>query len=158
MIFCFDTNAFIQPWHNRYPIDLFPDFWNDIDQMGKRGDIIASEEVLRELQRIDDALHDWMKERPHLFHPTDEQIQRAVRAIFEVAEFQRLIDTKKNRSMAEPFVIALAQIRKATVVTEEQFDRKRKHVRIPDVCESLGVPCIKVVEFMRRTDMTFKRP
>lgn len=102
-------------------------------------------------------LYEWVKTRPHFFYPLDEDIQHATQQILRDPKFQRLINTQKNRSMADPFVIAMAQVRKAVVVTEEQRVPNRKKVKIPDVCDVLGIRCITVVDFMRENGMGFKR-
>ena len=79
---------------------------NKIDGLIDQGVLIASEEVLFELEKKDDEVCEWMKEREHMFVPTDEETQRAVSNILR--NHEKLIDERKSRSGADPFVIALA--------------------------------------------------
>ncbi len=156
MIFCFDTNAFIEPWNRRYPIDLFADFWSTIDEMGQNGIVLATEEVLKELKKVDDDLHRWTNERSHIFRAIDDDVQDQVIAILD--SHPHLVNAIKNRSMADPFVIAQALSSGAAVVSEELPDPRRRadRVKIPEVCAAYRVECINVLEFMRRTGMQFQ--
>ena len=81
------------------------------------GDIIASEEALEALKRKDDEVHQWARERRQMFIPLYPDIQQSVINI--LTNYPRLIDNRKNRSGAAPFVIALAQIESCAVVTYE---------------------------------------
>jgi hypothetical protein len=60
----------------------------------------------------------------------------------------------KNRSQADPFVIATAMFRNATVVTGELQGTERRP-RIPDVCQAEGVPCINFLQMLRDFGLTF---
>lgn len=52
-------------------------------------------------------MHEWAKNhKAALFVPIDEEQQQHVATI--LARYERLVDTRKNRSAADPFVIALA--------------------------------------------------
>ncbi len=155
--YCFDTNVFIQSWRNRYPPDIMPDFWEDIEALARKEIVFSPDEVRVELEKIDDDLFAWVKERKCFFRPISEDVQAQVRQILAVERFQSLLNTQKNRSMADPFVIAMARSMNATVVTEEQRVAQGKRVKIPDVCDALGIPCVSVVGFMRQMGMTFRR-
>jgi len=72
-------------------------------------------------------------------------------------KYPRLVDTKKNRSAADPFVIAQAMASNSIVVTEEISARGSKSPKIPDVCSAFNIDSINVLEFMRRVGMKFKR-
>jgi hypothetical protein len=66
-----------------------------------------------------------------------------------------LADPESTRNRADPFVIALAQVAHATVVTEELPSQKASKVSIPDVCRALEVPCTDVYGFVRAEGWTF---
>lgn len=57
------------------------------------------------------------------------------------------MDVRKDRSRADPFVIATAKVIGATVVTDEKHGAE-KDPRIPFVCERLGVPCLTPSAFV----------
>ena len=110
-------------------------------------DIIASEEVLEELRRKDDEVYRWARERSRMFIPLYPDIQQSVINI--LTNYPRLIDNRRNRSGADPFVIALAQIENCAVVTYETLSHSSNRPRIPDVCKSIGIRCISMTELFR---------
>jgi hypothetical protein len=92
--------------------------WDAIEGLIDDGHLRATEEVLTELERKDDEVHEWAAARLHLFVPIDEQIQLNVTAL--LASHEKLLDTRAGRSAADPFVIALAQVEGCAVVTGER--------------------------------------
>jgi len=147
MSYSLDTSGFLDAWIRHYPIDVFPTIWGRFDDAIKSGQLLASEEVLRELERKDDDAYSWMKSHPEMIVPFDQQIEAEV--IRLMTRFPRLVDTKKGRSGGDPFVIAVAIIGGHTVITGEHATGKPDVPRIPDVCKELGVPCIRMLDFFR---------
>lgn len=137
------------------PTRLFPSLWERFDDLIKSGNIIATEEVLIELERKDDDVHRWALERRQMFVPMYGNIQQA--AISILAKYPRLIDNRKNRSSADPFVIALAQAQRedCAVVTYETHSNSPDRPRIPDVCDALGIRCINVSELIQEEGWRF---
>lgn len=152
-LFCLDTNALIEPWHRRYPPDMFPRFWDQLDTLAAEGIVLAPEEVLHELSKVDDDLYAWARARRHFFRPIDRAVQAAMQAILR--QFPRLVDDKKGRNIADPWVIAQAQVSSAIVVTDE-LPRHGKSPRIPDVCEAMNIPWTNLLAFMREVGMSFR--
>jgi hypothetical protein len=109
--------------------------------------LFASEEVLVELKRKADEVYNWALDREAMFIPTDEDIQRPVSNILSCHE--RLVDTRRNRSGADPFVIALAEVKGYTVVTYETRVGNPNKPYIPDVCDGLGIRSMSFLEFIR---------
>jgi len=142
-----DTSAILHAWRRSYPPEVFPSLWKKFDELIERGDLLATEEVLRELEKKDDEVHEWVKRRQHMIVPIDVRIQEVVSTI--LASHKKLLDTRKNRSGADPFVIALAVIRDCTVVTNEAPTSSPSRPNIPDVCSALGVRSIDVLGLIR---------
>ncbi|MYD35710.1 MAG: DUF4411 family protein [Dehalococcoidia bacterium] len=155
MAYCFDTSVYINAWQRDYRPAAFHSFWEKIETYVDEGQILTTEEVRIELQRKDDQIVAWAKERPHMFVPIDIAIQNAVLTI--LARFPRLIDTRKNRSGADPFVIGLAKIQHLTVVTYERSSGNLQKPNIPDVCDSpaIDVECISLMDMITREGWTF---
>ena len=150
-IYCLDTSALIQPWNTYYSMDLCPEYWDVLDDLGKRGVVFCTQEVRREIQKGDDDLFAWVKERDFLFREMTEEVQQNLRHIVE--KHRELVDTKKDRSIADPWVIAHAMAEKATVVTKEGFAPRR--IKIPDVCSALRVRCVDDFQFLREAGVRF---
>ena len=146
--YCFDTSVFINAWRRDYPRDVFGAFWDRLEAMIEDGKIVAPEEVRIELERKDDEILDWTNQRRYMFVPIDIPVQEAVLTI--LARFPRLVDTRKNRSGADPFVVALAMVRGLAVVTYERPSGNLARPNIPDACGVLDIGCISLLEMMRR--------
>ncbi len=154
MIFCLDTSAWMDGWSRDYPKDVFPSLWKNLETQITTGNIKSSEEVYVEIKKKDDELYSWLKNRKiKIFVPIEEEIQELVSEI--LADHPRLVDTKKNRSQADPFVIATAEYLNAVLVTGEKASNKIEIPKIPDVCQHRGVACCSFLEMLRRTGWQF---
>ncbi len=151
--YCVDTSALIDAWVRSYPQDAFPTFWTNVDCMIGNGSLICPDEVLHELEKQEDDLHQWGKNRPALFYPIDEELQLAVRQV--LGDFPRLVDTKRFRHQADPFLIALAKITGRTVVSGEKNSGRPDAPKIPDVCARYGIRCITVLQLIREQQWRF---
>ncbi len=152
-IYCFDTSAFLDAWNRHYPPDVFPQLWNAIEERIAAGTIVTPEEVQVELAKKDDALLKWAKRQAGLFCDLDEPQQ--VSATEVLAKLPRLIDTRKGRSGADPFVVALARTRGAVVVTGENDDGTPEKPKIPTACGAFGIRCIRMLAFIREQHWIF---
>ena len=117
-----------------------------------RSSIIAPEEVRLEIEKVDDDLHKWVRDRGAIFMPPTEDVQKSVIDI--LASHPRLVDDKRGRSLGDPWVIAQACVDSAVVVTEENAGGGRSP-KIPDVCEHLGVPYTNVLGLIRAMGLRF---
>ena len=151
MKYCLDTSALMEPWNKYYSMDLCPQYWDVLNDLGEKGIVFCTHDVKREIEKKDDDLFAWIKDRPFLFREVTEQVQENLRGI--LASHSRLVNTAKERSMADPWVIAHAMAENATVVTKEGFAPRK--IKIPDVCMALKVPCIDDFEFLRRVGVRF---
>jgi hypothetical protein len=130
-----------------YPMDVFPGAWALMDKLIDEGVIGSVDEVLEELKAQDDGLCRWAKEHKQIFLSLDESIQLQASAI--LTTHPNLIDLKKRKSGADPFVIAAAIVNSAAVVTEEKPSRGPQAVKIPDVCKAYKVPCMTLLDLLR---------
>lgn len=103
MSYSVDTSAFLDAWVRYYPLDVFPGMWQQMDRAAKNGTLLASDEVLRELERKDDGAHKWIKERPEMLIELNGEIKAQVREIMR--RYPRLVDTKKGRSVGTPSLL-----------------------------------------------------
>lgn len=141
-----DTSMLIQTWR-LYPQNIFPSVWRMMDDLVNNSIIVATEEVRHELAKKDDDVLSWARQRRSLFVPVNDAVQLAVRNILR--RYPRLIDTRRNRSGADPFVVGLAMAANLTVVTEERPTNSANRPSIPDACAGLGVRCINILDMLR---------
>lgn len=156
MKYLLDANVFIQASRFYYPMDIFPQFWEWIDEKNKTGDIYSITSIFEELQAGNDKLAQWAKDRKDtswFFTIEDERTQNE---FTKIANWLNKNTTLKPQAVpgflkgADPWLIAKAMAEKYTVVTQEKSDPSvRRKVFIPDVCENFQVPCINTIKLIR---------
>ena len=154
MIYCIDTSAILDGCVRYYPPDVFPALWKNLEAMIEAEELIAPEEVLREIEKKEDDLHKWAKAHGSMFYTLDEPVQRATTEI--LTEFPRLVDSEKERNRADPFVIALAKILDCPVVTGERASGTRDRPKIPIVCDHFGVRYLNLLGLIREKNWKFR--
>lgn len=147
MQYSIDTSSLIDAWVRYYAPDVFPGWWILFEQSIHDELVRASQPVLLDLEKKDDAIHAWAKAHPNLFNSIDGAVQQEVINI--LGTYPRLVESRKNRSASDPFVIALARLHNACVITGEHPTGKLDKPNIPDVCQALDVRCIDLLTFMR---------
>jgi hypothetical protein len=76
--------------------------------------------------------------------------------IYAVPHFQQNIEQRKllkGGTHADAFVIAKAAVEGRAVVTVERI--RPKAVKIPNICQHFGVPCLSLEEFMEEEGWEF---
>lgn len=150
--YSFDTSAWIGAWYRRLPPDIVRGFWRNLDGLIALDEVGSIDEVQRELERKSDPLVAWVKARAGLIHPMSPSVWTAAQSI--VRAHPRLVP-KMGRDSADPFVIALAQFHGAIVVTEEEPAKTASEVKMPDVCNALGIKWLSVYGFVRAEGWSF---
>lgn len=151
-MYSIDTSALLDAWVRHYPPEHFPNFWRRIEDLILEGRFVVSEEVLHDINKHDDPLAEWLNARQsEVVMRTDNDIAEAVRQILQTHE--RLV-MSGGRSRSDPFVIAVARLRHATVVTGEKGGTARRP-KIPSVCADMGIPCIELLAMIRREGWVF---
>lgn len=71
--------------------------------------------------------------------------------------YPRLVDTRINRSAADPFVIAVASLANPSlvVVTQEGPTNNIDKPRIPDVCAAENLNCMPILGLIIEEDWRF---
>lgn len=152
--YCLDANVFIQAWNDYYAPDQCPEYWEILDQLAKDKQVFCPEEVKREIDKQDDELKEWLKARPHFVHDITPNVQKNLRVVLQ--GFPRLVDTKKDRSMADPWIIAHAMAVNAVVVTKEMpVGPNAKAPKIPDACDHFSIPWINDFQLARELGIRF---
>jgi hypothetical protein len=157
-MYCIDTNIFLDWWARRYPPDVFPSVQVQIEALITNGKCIAPERVKDELMHVGPKpLQAWMKKQAGLFCPHDIALQTEANRI--QTAYPGMIDPYAIHDEADRYLIALAKLRGWTVVTHETPAKTKKRPPrlhyIPDVCRAEKVPCIELVELMRREKWSF---
>jgi predicted nucleic acid-binding protein len=156
--YCLDTNVLIQAWQKYYSPTYCPGYWDVLNKLGKQGRIFLPEEVSSEILKTDDDLAEWLKESTIPIISITEGVTENLAKIYSRdPKHKLLVDNKKGRSLADPWVIAHAMNEGATVVTKEEKITRldSKTVKIPNVCENMGVRCIDDYQMIEELNMRF---
>jgi len=157
-IYCLDANVLIQAWQKYYSPKFCPDYWNILMELGTQKRIFLPEAVYDEITRTEDDLSKWLKLSTIPIFKIDEHVTQCLQSIFSHDPLHKnLVDNTKSRSLADPWVIAHAINEKATVVTkEEKVTAFNSHkIKIPNVCENMGVRWINDFDFIDELDIKF---
>ena len=157
-----DTSSFIEL--KKFPSDIFPSLWKNIEGLINKGFMISPKEVLKELSAKDDDLKKWAQKQKRLFRELDAHQITIVKEILK--KYPALAKSDSEIPAADPFVIALAivltkdpqktldpSIKKRIVVSEERLHGSR--VKIPFVCKQYNIDCITMIEMCRSEGWKF---
>ena len=152
-----DTSSLIAAWRERYPVRHFAPFWGKLETLLLDVIVVVSKEVFNEVERKDEELFDWLKQRSESVIEIDDAIQPHVSLI--MTNYPKLADTRTGKFGADPWVIALSMTSspKLTVITEEGKDGTAKRPKIPFVCEQteIQVPCTNLLGLIQAEDWIF---
>lgn len=155
-VYSMDTSALLDGLERYYPEAVFPGLWERVDDLVAQDRLLLSEEVWEECRVHDAATKSWCDARGKnaLVVATDAAIAAEVSRILQ--RFPRLVANMKGRNRADPFVIALARLRKATVVTGEGADGTENRPKIPFICHELNIPCLRFTEIIKAEGWQFR--
>jgi hypothetical protein len=151
LVYSVDSSALIHAYRRIYRPKNFGFVWEGFDALIAVGRFKSSIEVYNELQKKDDELFAWCKERKEaMFVEIDDVTQALVAKI--MGAHPKLVDTTKGRSGADPFVMALAKSTnpQMIVVTEEYPGKER----IPDVCNAQKIDYCGVADLIEKEGWT----
>jgi hypothetical protein len=151
-----DTSALLDGLERFYFEDAFPGIWEKVADLIAAGRFFVSEEVWVEAKKKTGVVKTWCEKDTtgNLIVPTDGSIVAEVQAILKA--YPRLVGQLKGRNEADAFVIAVAKLRAATVVTGEGDDGNDRHPKIPYICGHLGIACLRFTELIRSEGWKFR--
>ena len=156
--YCLDSNVLIKAWHEYYSPRICPDYWKLLNELGETKLIFVPEMVYVEITRTEDELSKWLKDSAIPIHEITEPVTGCLQEIYAQNPLHKhLVDNIKQRSLADPWVIAHALNEKATVVTKENKETalNTRRVKIPNVCDNMGVRWINDFEFINELKINF---
>lgn len=144
MPYLFDTNIFIT-LKNEMPNSYWPTFWERFVALLNTGDIYTSTKVLDELKNGNDDLALWLKSNvpSTFFLPVDAEVMSKYQDTQNWAKTNPTYSPAARQTFAEvadAYLIATAAAKALTLVTNERpAPNSKKSIKIPDVCNGLGV-------------------
>lgn len=157
-VYCLDANVLIKAWESYYSPNVCPTYWDVLDELGAQGHVFVPSWVAEEIHRTDDDLSKWLKKSRIKVRDVTEEVGIKVKEIFaKDPKHQLLVDNTKQRSLADPWLIAHAMVENACVVSKEAKSTaaNNKKVKIPDVCDAMDVRCIDDFKMIEELGIKF---
>lgn len=156
-MYLIDTN-FIGTVASVYPRDVFPSLWIQLEGPVFRGNSYFHKAVHREMKQWKDPTLDWYLKHidpQYIVNTDNHELTLYTDVVRWVAEERQPLykDRAVNVFMdaADSWLMASALRHDAIIVTNEvrAAPDSRKHVKIPDVADHFGVPCIDLLAYLR---------
>lgn len=156
--YCLDANVLIQAWQKYYSPSLCPDYWNVLNKLGEAGRIFLPQNVFEEITRTEDNLTEWLKNSKLPIFAIDGNVAKCLKQIYDANPLhQYLVDNTKQRSLADPWVIAHALKENACVVTKEEkvTTPNTTRIKIPNVCDNMNIKWINDFQLLAELNVRF---
>jgi hypothetical protein len=161
-LYIFDSSAFITI--NRfYPFSLVPDLWDKLSSMIKDRRIISHKFVLEEINpktENPDFLGNWVSDKVDIFKPITREQTNYVAEI--LGKFPKLIDYKKEKDQADPWIIALARelneqpsLFETEVIVVSQESKTSPH-KIPAACKYFDIKHENLFDLFKSKNWIFR--
>lgn len=163
-MYIMDTNTFITAKNTFYAYDIVPSFWSTLLGMFKTGKVKVIDAVADEIADGKDDLTEWFGEniKQSVDDIGDAYVIRAKQNGTVLQKYQDIAnlvvqntqykESEKDRflSRADPWIIATGKALNATIVTQEVLSGKgTRKVKIPDICQQVGVKYVNLYDMMR---------
>jgi hypothetical protein len=156
--YCFDANVLINGWQKYYSPKFCSDYWSILNHLGIKGRIFLPQAVFDEVTRTDDDLTAWLKGSDIPVHKVDGSVTQNLTKIYAANPVHHyLVDNTKQRSLADPWVIAHALSENACVVTKEEKVTApgSNRIKIPNVCDNMGVKWLNDFQMIAELGIRF---
>ncbi|MEK6616237.1 MAG: DUF4411 family protein [Bacteroidota bacterium] len=156
--YCLDANVLIQAWQKHYSPKFCPDYWKILNELGEKDILFMPQMVYEEIIRTDDDLSKWLNQSKISIHKHDGTVTECWKKILAAHPLHKfLVDNIKQRSLADPWVIAHAMNEGACVVTREikETAANTKRIKIPNVCDNMGLRWINDFQLVEELNIQF---
>ena len=158
-----DSNFLIQAHRGTYPLDVATSFWLKIKQLADDRKIISIDKVKNEIHQYKDQLTNWCEANlADNFYQHSATVMPAYAQVIRAAQLripsyrQTALDIFYDAEEADAWLIAHALHLNLPLVTHEtSAPEKTTIVKIPDICQLLGVRTLTTVEMFRELGERF---
>ncbi len=154
-IYSLDTSGLFDGLERFYPQSHFPALWERVDELISDGRLLMSEEAWSEATKKDEIARQWCEEisasRIQCVRKTNATIGAIAGSI--LADFPYWARLGHDNE-ADPFVIAVAEVHQAMVITGEKQGGPGKP-KIPYVCERRNVKHGRFVDLIKNEGWIF---
>lgn len=158
MAYLLDADVLIRAKNLHYRFQVCPGFWEWLVLMHRIGRVRSVERVRDELRRRKDDLTKWTRDIGDSFFvaPAEDDVASLRKVSDHVRDhyLDPAIVTEFTKK-ADYYLVGQALAGEHVVVTHEIHEPKSGRVKIPDVCDALGVECINPFEMLKREGASF---
>lgn len=152
MKYSFDSGPLINLKY--YFPQVFKSLWGQFEILVEQGDIVCARDVYNELINRGDSISDWVKSNSNIFlTPSAEEIKIVSEILAKHPELIRKKSIQGGMPVADPFVIAQAEVNNLIVVTSEKFQPDAH--KIPNICKERNIVCLLPEDFMQKEGWEF---
>lgn len=158
MAYLLDSNILIEAKNLYYGFDICPGYWEWVEQAHEDGTLLTIEPVQVEILAKEDELSEWLKQCPNdYFAAIDDDCAEAMTEVSEWVTTQGFKESAVHAflSKADYFLVAYAKAHGHIIITKEVHSSGKSKVKIPTVCQALGVSCTNIYDLMRNKDVSF---
>ena len=147
-------------WHDHYPIDLYPGFWDCLERYSRKGSLLSIDRIRSELASPDELV-DWLNENwsgSFAFSGEQEVVEVYSDMQNWVQGSARFLAVGKHEfaGSADGWLAAYARVHGAILVTNEVFDPNvKRRVPLPNLCREFDITCRNTVEMLRGLGVRF---
>jgi hypothetical protein len=160
-----DANVFIEAKRRYYAFDICPGFWDALIVHAENSTIKSIDRIKTiELQRghVDDVLRNWANtsvSNDFFITSNEEDVLLKYAEVMTWVENQpRFVPFAKAEfaNSVDGWLIAYAKAKELILVTlEERRPESKKKVKIPDVCDAIGVRCVDTFQMLQALHTQF---
>ena len=154
-----DTNVLIQAIKGYYSHEICPGFWEFLIHGFESNVIFSIDRVYGELTEKDqkDWVAEWAKANKKFFQDCDDDVGNHVARICSISYVKRFKQSQiaAFHDVADPWLIGYAKKHGMTVVTLEGTKDAQSKIKIPSICEELGVPVINTFQMLEKLKARF---
>lgn len=159
-----DANFFIQSNNRNYPLDVVISFWEKIELLVSNGIVVSIDKVKNEIDNEEDILKNWCADNlpSGFFYNSIDVVMSGMYGRVINDPFmrphqynQKALDDFMSDEKADAWLIAHAMQHGLTLVTYEvRRPGSIAIIKIPDICDKIGVRCIEPLEMFRELNLT----
>jgi hypothetical protein len=162
MPYLLDADVLIRARREHYRLNVFPCFWDWIAAKNTAGVVYSVDAILREIE-VDADLGPWVQQRAGLFLPPDQATTGAAATVSawvqHPARVYRPAAVATFFAAGDYWLVSHGLATGYTVVTHEvPQPQSQGRVKIPDVCNGVGVNWTTPFEMLQREGALFPTP